>query len=151
MIITAGRLREQLCWSEPWTRFSARTGALGGYAAGLAAITVSIGHVLLILLIATAAGAGIIALVAVTGLADGPQLAAVFAVRQREAPSRLRGQIFITAASLKISAGALGAALAGILAQLSITIVLAAVAAAQAAALTACLARRRPARQAPAA
>ena len=25
MIITAGRLAGQLCWSEPWTRFSART------------------------------------------------------------------------------------------------------------------------------
>ena len=25
MIITAGRLEEQLCCSEPWTRFSART------------------------------------------------------------------------------------------------------------------------------
>ena len=26
-IIAAGRLGEQLCWSEPWTRFSARTGS----------------------------------------------------------------------------------------------------------------------------
>lgn len=26
MIITAGRQEEQLCWPEPWTRFSARTG-----------------------------------------------------------------------------------------------------------------------------
>lgn len=26
MIITAGRQAEQLCWSELWTRFSARTG-----------------------------------------------------------------------------------------------------------------------------
>ena len=25
MIITAGRQGEQLCWLEPWTRFSART------------------------------------------------------------------------------------------------------------------------------
>ena len=29
MIITAGRQGEQLCWSELWTRFSARTGADG--------------------------------------------------------------------------------------------------------------------------
>ena len=28
MIITAGRQGEQLCWSELWTRFSARTGDL---------------------------------------------------------------------------------------------------------------------------
>jgi hypothetical protein len=26
VIITAGRLAGQLCWSEPWTGFSARTG-----------------------------------------------------------------------------------------------------------------------------
>src|SRR5258708_39894312 len=25
MMITAGRQEEQLCWPEPWTRFSART------------------------------------------------------------------------------------------------------------------------------
>jgi hypothetical protein len=28
MNITAGRQEEQLCWPEPWTRFSARTGDL---------------------------------------------------------------------------------------------------------------------------
>lgn len=91
--------------------------------------------------LAHASGAAwIIVLVAVTGLADGPQLAAVLAVRQREAPLRRRGQVFTTAASLKISAGALGAALAGALARHSITLVLIAAAAVQAAALIACLA-----------
>ena len=30
MIITAGRPGEQPCWSEPWTRFSARTGVMQG-------------------------------------------------------------------------------------------------------------------------
>jgi hypothetical protein len=34
MIITAGRHREQICWSELWARFSART----DLAAGLMAI-----------------------------------------------------------------------------------------------------------------
>jgi MFS family permease len=92
--------------------------------------------------LAFAGGAAwVIALAAVIGVADGPQLAAVFAVRQREAPARHRGQIFTTAASLKISAGALGAALAGTLAQHSVTLVLAAAAAAQAAALIACQGR----------
>src|SRR5262249_42966681 len=93
------------------------------------------------------AAAPIIAAVALTGLADGPQLAAVFAVRQREAPPRLRGQIFTTAASLKLSAGALGAALAGALSGYSATVVLVAAAAAQAAALLSYLAagRGRPA------
>jgi hypothetical protein len=67
--------------------------------------------------LALAPGAGwVIAAVAVAGVADGPQLAAIFAVRHRETPQRLRGQVFTTAASLKITAGAVGAAVAGSLA-----------------------------------
>lgn len=67
--------------------------------------------------LALAPGAGwVIAAVAVAGVADGPQLAAIFAVRHRETPPRLRGQVFTTAASLKITAGAAGAAVAGSLA-----------------------------------
>jgi MFS family permease len=49
----------------------------------------------------------------IIGLADGPQLAAIFAVRHREAPERSRSQVFTTGASLKITAAAIGAALAG--------------------------------------
>jgi MFS family permease len=82
-------------------------------------------------------GAWLIAAIAVAGVADGPQLAATFAVRHREAPRRRRGQVFTTAASLKISAGALGAALAGHLAAHSTALVLIAAAATQAAALVA--------------
>ncbi|MFJ4688760.1 MFS transporter [Streptomyces sp. NPDC088789] len=47
------------------------------------------------------------------GLGEGPQLTALFAVRHRDAPERLRGQIFTTGASLKLTAYALGAAVAG--------------------------------------
>jgi MFS family permease len=79
--------------------------------------------------------AWIIVVVAVVGVADGPQLAAVFAVRHQEAPPRLRGQVFTTAASLKISAGAIGATLAGQLAARSPALLLATAAATQAAAL----------------
>jgi hypothetical protein len=43
----------------------------------------------------------------------GPALPATFAVRQREAPVGLRGQLFTTGASLKVGAFALGAALSG--------------------------------------
>lgn len=53
---------------------------------------------------------------ALAGVAEGPQLTALLAVRHREAPPHLRGQIFTTAASLKITSYALGAALAGPLA-----------------------------------
>jgi MFS family permease len=52
-------------------------------------------------------------LVAVAALADGPGLAATFAVRQDWAPRDLQGQIFTTAAGLKVGAFALGAAVAG--------------------------------------
>ncbi|MET0779748.1 MAG: MFS transporter [Candidatus Saccharimonadales bacterium] len=70
------------------------------------------------MLVLAFAGNIIIALAAmlIAGLADGPQLAAIFAVRHREAPERSRSQVFTTGASLKITAAAFGAALAGHLA-----------------------------------
>ncbi|MFC8538199.1 MFS transporter [Streptomyces sp. NPDC057249] len=55
----------------------------------------------------------LIVAVLVAGVGEGPQLAALFAVRHREAPDHLRGQIFTTGASLKITGFALGAAVAG--------------------------------------
>lgn len=56
----------------------------------------------------------------IAGIGEGPQLTALFAVRHREAPEQLRGQIFTTGASLKITAFAVGAALAGPLATRSL-------------------------------
>ena len=50
---------------------------------------------------------------AMAGFADGPLLAATLNLRQRVAPPHLRTQVFTTAASLKIGAFAVGAALAG--------------------------------------
>ena len=55
-------------------------------------------------------GAGLIAL---AGVADGPGLAATFGARQRWTPRELLGQIFTTAASVKVGAFAIGAAIAG--------------------------------------
>ncbi|MEV7203533.1 MFS transporter [Streptomyces griseoluteus] len=55
----------------------------------------------------------LIVAVLIAGIGEGPHLAALFAVRHREAPERLRGQIFTTGASLKITGFALGAAVAG--------------------------------------
>lgn len=52
-------------------------------------------------------------LVAVAGMADGPGLAATFAVRQQWVPRSLHGQVFTTAASVKVGAFSAGAALAG--------------------------------------
>jgi len=54
-----------------------------------------------------------VALVALAGVAEGPAFAATFATRQRWSPVALRGQIFTTAASLKLGAFAVGSALAG--------------------------------------
>ncbi|MFD5968384.1 MFS transporter [Streptomyces sp. NPDC058783] len=57
--------------------------------------------------------AALIVAVLIAGIGEGPQLAALFAVRHREAPERLRGQIFTTGASVKITGFSLGAAVAG--------------------------------------
>lgn len=54
-----------------------------------------------------------LALVALAGLADGPTISATFAVRQRFAPRELHGQVFTTAASLKVGSFAVGSALGG--------------------------------------
>jgi MFS family permease len=62
-----------------------------------------------------------LAAVALGGVGEGPQLTALFVVRHREAPEHMRGQIFTTAASLKIGGLAAGAALAGPLAGRSVT------------------------------
>ena len=65
-----------------------------------------------------------LAAVALGGAGEGPQLTALFAVRHRESPERMRGQIFTTAASLKIGGMAAGAALAGPLVGRSVTVCL---------------------------
>ena len=54
-----------------------------------------------------------LALIALAGIADGPGLAATFGARQRWTPPELMGQIFTTAASMKVGAFAVGAAFAG--------------------------------------
>jgi predicted MFS family arabinose efflux permease len=55
----------------------------------------------------------LLALIALAGLADGPALAAQFAVRQQVVPPSLYGQVFTTAAGLKVGSFAMGAGLAG--------------------------------------
>jgi MFS family permease len=65
-----------------------------------------------------------LAAVALGGVGEGPQLTALFAVRHRESPEHMRGQIFTTAASLKIGGLAVGTALAGPLAGRSATVCL---------------------------
>ncbi|RFU38178.1 MFS transporter [Actinomadura logoneensis] len=88
----------------------------------------------LCLLTAAPNAAVLLAAAVLTGAGEGPQLAAVFDIRHRDAPPRLRGQVFTTGASLKITAGAVGAALGGAL-PLALALVLAATAQLLAAAL----------------
>ncbi|MFE1550857.1 MFS transporter [Streptomyces sp. NPDC058718] len=64
-------------------------------------------------LAATGGPAALVTAALVAGIAEGPQLTALFAIRHRESPEHLRGQIFTTGASLKITGFALGAAAAG--------------------------------------
>jgi MFS family permease len=52
-------------------------------------------------------------LIALVSTVDGPALAATFAVRQQAVPPSLYGQVFTTAAGLKVGSFALGAGLAG--------------------------------------
>lgn len=83
---------------------------------------------------------------AVAGAGEGPQLTALFAVRHREAPARLRGQVFTTGASLKITSFAIGSAVAGPLAAYDVSLALLAGAALQAAAVAVLVAKRRATR-----
>jgi hypothetical protein len=62
--------------------------------------------------LASSLAAGMV-LVALAGVADGPALAATFAVRQRWTPRGLHAQVFTTAAGLRVGSFAVGAALAG--------------------------------------
>ncbi len=80
---------------------------------------------------------------AVVGAGEGPQLTALFSVRHREAPARLRAQVFTTGASLKITSFAIGSALAGPLVAYSVTAALLTGAALQAAAVAVLAAPRR--------
>jgi MFS family permease len=59
--------------------------------------------------------------IAAGGAGDGPQLTSLFAVRHRDTPEHMRGQVYTTGASLKIAGFAAGAALAGPLAGRSVT------------------------------
>ena len=54
-----------------------------------------------------------LALATLAGMVEGPAFAATFTTRQRWSPPALRGQIFTTAASLKLGMFAIGSALAG--------------------------------------
>ncbi|MBB5431811.1 MFS transporter [Nocardiopsis composta] len=75
-----------------------------------------------VLLAASAAGGWALAAAALlVGLAQGPQLTALFRIRNRWSDERVRGSVFTTGASLKITAFAAGAALAGPLAARSLT------------------------------
>ncbi|MEV6756932.1 MFS transporter [Streptomyces sp. NPDC051214] len=84
----------------------------------------------------------LIAGVLMTGMGEGPQLTALFAIRHRESPEHLRGQIFTTGASLKITGFALGTAAAGPLVTWSLPGTLALAASVAACAALACLAMK---------
>ncbi|MFD8121560.1 MFS transporter [Streptomyces albidoflavus] len=80
---------------------------------GAALLLAATCHPVLVLVAALLAGAG-----------EGPQLTALLAVRHREAPARLRAQLFTTGASLKTTGYAAGAALAGQLAGVALPVAL---------------------------
>ena len=87
-------------------RFSAERVVLVGY--------VAFGTLMLLWPLAGSLPA-MLALVALAAVADGPVLAGQFAVRQQRVPQRLHGQVFTTAAGLKVGAFSIGTALGGAL------------------------------------
>ncbi|MCF2532738.1 MFS transporter [Yinghuangia soli] len=105
------------------------------------------------LLLCAVGGVGwLIAAAVLVGIGEGPQMTALFAIRHREAPERLRGQVFTTGASLKITGFALGAALAGPIATWSLRgalITSAALSLTAAAAFAIATKTRRPSRPVP--
>ncbi|MBQ1101133.1 MFS transporter [Streptomyces sp. b94] len=74
-----------------------------------------------LLLAATVSPVPLFFAMVLAGAGAGPQLTALFAVRHREAPERLRGQIFTTGASLKITGYAVGAGIGGPIATWSLS------------------------------
>lgn len=99
----------------------------------------------LLLSLSTAAAApGWLTMLAVgfSGAGQRPQLTGLLAVRHRESPAAMGGQVFTTPASLKIGGFAAGTALVGLLAAGSVTTCLLAAAGIQLAAAAAFLARR---------
>lgn len=66
-----------------------------------------------LVLSATGSPVLVVAAALTAGVGEGPQLAALLAIRHRESAERLRSQVFTTGASLKITGFALGAAVAG--------------------------------------
>ncbi|MGA4837896.1 MFS transporter [Streptomyces sp. G45] len=101
-------------------------------------------------LAATLSPVALFAAMVIAGAGTGPQLTALFAVRHREAPARLRGQIFTTGASLKITGYAIGAGLGGPLAAWSLPGALLTAGACELLAAAAFLALSAPGRTAPA-
>jgi predicted MFS family arabinose efflux permease len=72
----------------------------------------ALGLLMLLWPLASSVGVALL-LIALAGVADGPNLSATFATRQRWTPRHLHGQIFTTAASVKVGSFSLGSALAG--------------------------------------
>ena len=110
-VLSVSALIATLLYSKWGTRFSPDTIAF--------LTTLLLGAAVLLLLFSSNAPIVILAM-ALAGAADGPQLAAIFAIRHREAPSHLRSQVFTTGASVKITAAATGAFTAGMLAPVSL-------------------------------
>ncbi|MFI6480461.1 MFS transporter [Nonomuraea sp. NPDC050663] len=131
LVVAAPLLGEELTGEVGYGAMLLAVVAVAGLAANavLARITFDpdrmlLGSTLVIALslaLAAAADSYWVAVVAavVAGVGEGPQLTALFAVRHREAPGRLRSQIFTTGASLKITSFAIGSALAGPLVDVS--------------------------------
>jgi MFS family permease len=117
-----GLLGSLLCSRFPFaTRYPERS-VLGG--------TVAAGVAFLVAALVTADWLRL-SLFALAGLSGGPIIVALFAIRDREAPGELRTQVFTLGGGVKVTAGAAGAAVGGLLAAQGASLLLAGIAACQ--------------------
>lgn len=114
-LVSVGALAATIAYAKWPTKYSPDV---------VAAITTIILGVAMLILASTSSTLLVIIAMLIIGFADGPQLAAIFTVRHREAPEQSRSQVFTTGASLKITAAAIGAVIAGQTATISLHLTL---------------------------
>jgi cyanophycinase len=128
LFISAPILAQRLTGSLAFTGVIFAFLAAGGIVAAGFVLRFPIRHPDLIVVVTTVISGLALALVAIAGnvtlviigvfiigLTEAPQLTAMFLIRNRESPVRVRSQVFTTSSSLRATAFALGAALFGTL------------------------------------
>lgn len=137
LFISAPILAQQLTGSLAFTGVIFAFLAAGGIVAAACVLRFPIRHPDVVVVVTTVISGIALALVAIAGnitlviigvfiigLTEAPQLTAMFLIRSRESPLRVRSQVFTTSSSLRATAFAIGAALFGTMLPLGTTVLL---------------------------